>query len=335
VKRFLEVLILAAVATATPFIPGRSLANDGAAEVAVGGIQLRSEPRVAMRKERLLVSLDRVKVDYEFVNESTDDVVTEVAFPIPEYAFSHGERWGATFSDFKVTVGGREVPVVKEVRAFVGEREVTREVLAAGLDIESMGRVYEAVPRVEPDGSWSEARSLEQIPRLPKAEQEALRARGLLGDGEHRDPEKAAWSVRILYHWVQHFPPGQTVKISHTYSPAVGGKNHLATYLFDEACVEPPLRNRLAPPPGLVNGSSYGTTDWVSYVLTTANTWKTPIRDFELNIELRDGDFVSLCWDAPVTRSGPRTFRSRIKDFVPRKELKVFFFRAVDWKTLK
>jgi hypothetical protein len=66
---------------------------------------------------------------------------------------------------------------------------------------------------------------------------------------------------------------------------------------------------------------------WVKYILTTANTWKTPIRDFELEVEYPEGELVSLCWDGKLQRTGPRTFKSALKDFVPKKELKVYFFK--------
>jgi len=67
-------------------------------------------------------------------------------------------------------------------------------------------------------------------------------------------------------------------------------------------------------------------TSWVKYILTTANTWKTPIKNFELFLEYGNGDFISLCWDGPITRSGPSTFSARSKDFIPARELTVYFF---------
>jgi hypothetical protein len=309
--------------TAGPW-PGLAPANEGAAEVAVGGIQLRNERRVAMRKERLFISADKVKVEYEFINESTEDVVTEIAFPIPEYGFSPASGPGYSFADFKATVGGAGILVAREVRAFVGEREVTREVQSAGLEIESLARVWQWVPRVEPDGRQFEARSLEQIPMLPPAQQEQLRAQGIIGNGVNRAPSWPGWSVRILYHWVQHFPPGQVVRISHSYKPATGDLNHIE--LPADACADAPFRTALEAAHHVTEGSP-GSMRWVKYILTTANTWKTPIQDFELEVEYPEGEFVSLCWDGKLQRAGPRTFKSVLKDFVPRQELKVYFFR--------
>ena len=66
-------------------LPGPLLANDGAAEVALGGIRLKQERRVAMVKERLFISKKKVRVEYEFRNESSEDVTTDIAFPIPDF----------------------------------------------------------------------------------------------------------------------------------------------------------------------------------------------------------------------------------------------------------
>jgi Domain of unknown function (DUF4424) len=304
--------------------PDPALANEGAAEVAVGGIQLRNERRVAMRKERLFISVDKVKVEYEFINESTEDVTTEIAFPIPEYGYSPALGRGYGFGDFKATIGGSRILVAREVRAFVGEREVTSELQSAGLEIESLAREGQFVPRVEPDGRQFEDRSLEQIPMLPRAQQERLRAHGIIGDGVHSEPSKPAWTVRILYHWVQHFPPGQLVRLGHTYRPATGDLNHIE--LPPDACTDAPFRTALEAAHHNAEGS-HGSMRWVKYILTTANTWKTPIRDFELEVEYPEGEYVSLCWDGKLQRVGPRTFKSVLKDFVPRQELKVYFFR--------
>ena len=49
-----------------------AFSNDGAASVAVGGIQLKREARISMEKERLTISREKVAVEYEFLN-ATDE----------------------------------------------------------------------------------------------------------------------------------------------------------------------------------------------------------------------------------------------------------------------
>ena len=72
---------------------GASLAaNDYTAEIANGGLRARQETHVVMRSERLLISQTKIRVEYEFLNESPAPVETVVAFPWPGYAWSAGGR---------------------------------------------------------------------------------------------------------------------------------------------------------------------------------------------------------------------------------------------------
>jgi hypothetical protein len=83
------------------------------------------------------------------------------------------------------------------------------------------------------------------------------------------------------------------------------------------------------------NGFYEGSIDplWVDYILTTANTWKTPIKDFELIIEKPkpkgpEHYYVSLCWDGKIEKRGVDMFVARVANFVPKRELRVMFFQV-------
>jgi Domain of unknown function (DUF4424) len=80
--------------------------DDGAASVAAGGIVLRKESRISMEKERLTVGARKVTVEFDFLNESDQDITTEVAFPIPPYDESPalGSERLPNFPDFRVWV---------------------------------------------------------------------------------------------------------------------------------------------------------------------------------------------------------------------------------------
>jgi len=70
--------------------------------------------------------------------------------------------------------------------------------------------------------------------------------------------------------------------------------------------------------------------------LTTANTWKTPIEDFTLIVERPHwknnrgepdlADYVSFCWDGPITKIDADHFSAHTVNLVPAKELRVGFF---------
>ena len=74
-----------ALAILLALIPGTASPNDAAASTAAGGIQLRREARISMEKERLFISEKKITVEYEFLNETDQDITTEVAFPVPPY----------------------------------------------------------------------------------------------------------------------------------------------------------------------------------------------------------------------------------------------------------
>ena len=325
ISAFLAVVLLTALSL------GRATANDGSADATpAGGIVPRKEGRVTMRKERLFIRRDKVRVEYEFVNDSKEDVWSGVAFPLPEYYFSPVYGWPDNFTDFKAWVGGSRIQFATEVKALKGGTDVTAEVESAGLDIRTLGRVSETIYQWEPDGTHAkEVGTLGQIPRLPMEKLERLRSLGLVGAISGDEARLwPSWGVRVTYFWIQHFPPGEVVRIRHEYTPALGNYPVLHTDIKD-ACIEASLRKTLearrTPQEQVVFNTS--STEWVSYILTTANSWKTPILDFELEIEHAEGWLVSLCWDGKMERSGPRSFKSTMKDFVPRNELKVYFLK--------
>ena len=323
------------------------LGNDGAAEIALGGIRLKQERRVAMVKERLYISKKKVRVEYEFRNESDQDVTTEVAFPIPEY------RWGILgwepFDSFKVWVDGVERTCQIEAKAFVGGKEVTDTLRGLGIRIETLGDFVEGTGIGGKEVSKGGTASTSQLETLPKVELDRLIALGAVdGDtSDYRFRHLPRWTVRKTYHWTQRFAPDSVTRVTHEYKPAAGDVNNTTiedlknprdgwfNFGAEGPCVDAGLVNSIkgalakrgkpAQDSGKIEGC-FGAS-WVRYILTTANTWKTPIRDFELVIDRDPGEFVTFCWDGPVEKVAANTFRARVKDFIPSKELTVYFLQ--------
>ena len=69
------------------FAASPALADDSAASIAAGGLVARRETRIVMAKEVLRISPNKVVVDYDFRNDTDQDVTTEVAFPVPPYSY--------------------------------------------------------------------------------------------------------------------------------------------------------------------------------------------------------------------------------------------------------
>jgi len=304
--------------------------NDSAAELAAGGIQLRKENRVSMEKERLTISLQKVTVEYEFLNTSQEDVTTEVAFPVPPYAFTPEYAGGIRdFTDFRVWVNGQEVKYKTDVRAKLKGSDYTDLLRSLGIDIQTFAQF--------PTSDYDVSKS--QIGKLPEPKQERLSHLGLT-----RDDGFPMWMVVKTYHWSQEFPARKAVRIRHEYTPGVGFRpQQIATVRTDlgDVCIDATLQQRLSAVVARlrehaskehVQLAELVEAQWVKYILTTANTWKTPIKNFELVVdksaELANSRFlgVGMCWAGNLQRVDGQRLVAKKRNFIPSEDLTVYYF---------
>ena len=283
------------------------------------------EPRITMAKEVLFISTSKVVVDYDFRNDTDTDITTEVAFPIPDYKPEEVSPSFQGFDDFKLWVNEKPIHYTIETKAFVDGRDYSSLLRSMGVDIQSFGHSNDdnARPRFD---------------RLSAIQKERLRKAGLI-DRQYDGPN---WSVRKKYFWSQTFPAHATVHIRHEYTPVLGNSN---TVIFDKkapdsvdtVCMDGSLRKTVQ---GYIQNSNNEVPfDYVDFILTTANTWKTPIEDFTLIVERPHSkgareDLVSFCWNGPVVKLDADHFSAHVTDLIPRKELRVGFISVFEnyWK---
>ena len=305
-------------------------ADDGNASISAGGVVVMGrETRIMMAKEVLEISIDRVVVDYDFRNDSDEDVTTTVAFPVPDYQYDPNAppiRWEG-FDDFRLWVYGEPISFQIEARAFVKGREATKLLKQSGVDIASFGRASDEYGPA-PD-----------VMRLQAVKRKALQNAGAID--EDGIPQ---WVVRKKYYWQQKFPAHDTVHIRHTYTPVEGAENSIK-YGMRTGSTDASSANELKS--FCIDGGLQRTLQafadskdmdapyaYVDFILTTANSWKTPIEDFTLRVHRQpkssdhETNFVSFCWDGPVKKIDADTFEVTAKSFVPRKELRVVFFQV-------
>jgi hypothetical protein len=325
------VLVLAAT-----LMSSAAIADDGAASIAAGGIVMTREPRITMAKEVLFISASKVKVDYDFRNDTDSDITTVVAFPIPPYSFNYSAASPqlAGFNDFKLWIDGNPANFATQERAFIGKQDVTALLRDSHIDAASFGRYHDSKNGpVFPD--------VERLNKLNRARLIALNALDKVGDVPR-------WSVEKHYHWTQTFPAHSTVHIRHEYTPVIGATNSVSYGLLqakedpDSAkelatlCIDPSLRSKLLG--GLEDKNTIIPFFYVDFILTTANTWKTPIEDFTLIVErshtsedklvASQEPFVSFCWDGPVTKIDADHFTAHVNNLVPTKELRIGFIEV-------
>jgi hypothetical protein len=95
-----------------------------------------------------------------------------------------------------------------------------------------------------------------------------------------------------------------------------------------EACIGDSLQKKLS----LGSKSGLVFVDYVNYILTSANTWKTPIKDFELVVDTtnpgsNDPVRTAFCWDGPIENDDAHRIYAKATNFVPKRELVVYFYR--------
>ncbi len=308
----------------------RSHADDSAVSIAAGGIHLSREARISMEKEILRISDKTVAVDFDFLNESDSGITTEVGFPIPPYKFGEwgDPGWRRDFSDFRAWVDGREIKYQTDVRAKLDGKDYTDLLRKLGFEIDFA---------LNDDNDDLGTRLEKTFASLSPSDQSRLLSLGLVKP--ERGRHDFEWAVYKEYHWTQSFPAHRMIHIRHEYTPEVGYQpveiGELRTK-FSNACIDQTLENRLqANVAGRSAGEGrYVYLEWVDYILTSANTWKTPIKSFELIVEGQKPDrdhhhyYVSFCWNGKIERRDADHFVARTNNFVPGHELRIYFFPA-------
>jgi hypothetical protein len=333
-------LLLLAISFSPP-----AFADDAAASIGAGGlVVLNREDRITMAREVLTISLKKVKVDYEFRNDSDEDVTTIVAFPIPSYTLQAEERYikEQGFDDFRLSIEGKPAQFQVESRAKLKGVDVTTTLNKYGIDVATFGHFNE------------DRHQSQDIRRLTNVQRSAFVKAALIDTDPSQD--FANWAVEKKYYWSQKFPAHSTVHISHEYTPVVGynyvstdefraigpnapasvrDKNMIDKFILNElkaVCLNEGLRHNLESA-SVHSKEGYGFIQYVDFILMSANTWKQPIVDFTLFVEKPPAEkynreVVSFCWPGPVEKVGPDLFKATAINLIPQRELKIGFFHA-------
>jgi hypothetical protein len=339
-----------------------ALGDDSAAGIAAGGLVPRRETRIVMAKEVLRISPKKVVVDYDFRNDTGEDVTTEVAFPIPPYENDSVDGPSldeASFQSFRLWVNGKPASYDSEAKATLKGTDVTAVLKAKGIDIPTFGHFVDTV-----DSKHNEVIGFPDFSRLSKGSKDQLVKAGLF----EPDPYPwAKWTVHLQYHWTQTFPARSTVHIRHEYSPVEGFsqisltavEDFLARFAIGHSansdpdgvkllagfCSDQPFLSTLARPLRKSESQAKTADDklydgiafphWVDFILTSANTWQRPIEDFTLIVERPQPEqdrkaLISFCSpnNGKVGKLDADHFQVHLTSFVPTSELHIGFFEV-------
>jgi len=315
----------ALIAGAALLVSAQSFADDSSAALGMGGLEFTRSNAVRMAREDLSISPKDVRIRYEFANDGASDVTTLVAFPLPDIDLwefyespigTIGED-PVNFVGFTATVDGKRVPVIVEQRAFLGNRDVTDIVRAAGAPVNALVG----------DG-------IQKLDHLPADKKRILENAGL-AEAEAPDQEHPKWIVRTKFYWSQTFPAHKTVTIEHAYHPVTGqtfftefdlkptadsGRNWQRDTCMDGPTVTT-IRKMLDAQKGAQNGQLLNiySTD---FILKTANYWKAGIGTLHVTFDkLKPDNVLSLCWAGSLKKTGATTFESTLSDVYPASDI--------------
>ena len=320
----------AAMAAALIALAAPAGANDTLATLGAGGLAPLKSSAIVMESEELEISVHEISVRYIFRNTSDRDLNEIVAFPLPELGggllanspVKIPSKDPLNFVDFRVLVGGKSVEPKVETRAFVDNVEITADLRAMGVPASPLDESATAAFRKAPAGPRA---------RFEKAGWMDCK---LTDDGRCWP----MWQVRVQYYWTQRFPARSAVEVRHTYRPIVGGSfitpisdgsSEVRPYCGGAEAVEQIKKQKALHPPK--NQDSPALLERrIEYILTTANNWSGPIRDFRLAVTAdAPGDIVLTCQDG-LKRAGAVRYEMSRRDFRPDRELEVMILQPAN-----
>lgn len=325
-------------------VPLSVTANDGFSAVGVGGVTIAKTDKIAINNEVLDISCDKIKVSYDFVNESDRDEEALIMFPLPDYSANIPESDSFAVgqpADFTITVDGRPVEYRTQVKAIlvvddkwedgkrkiVKEIDVTKKLIAAGLSEKDIADFRFNINYVQKtkgeDGHFEYPISKDVISKLVKA--------GLMEEG-NMGGTTPQWDTRVTYIWKQLFPANKIIHVEHSYRPFRSGGSYAGYSEYSdmkEFCLSKQNISKLKAltknKKNLDNFNSIPGMN-VKYILTTANSWKDGIRSFTLRIHPKSkNEVVAACIPAKLKRMPGNVYEAHIDNFKPKDELSVFF----------
>ena len=306
-------------------ISSSAFANDTTAELATGGLVFTRSDAIEMLSEDLFISMNEIRVQYRFYNKSDRDIVTQVAFPMPDIPYGADDfNFAIPTTDpqnilgFTTTVNTRPVVARVEQKAFVGDSDRTEILRRLGVPI---------APPPDQKLDFVSQSKWDELVRSGLAKLEDI--------GKDDRHIYAHWTLKTTYYWQQTFPAHQNVIVDHRYRPSVGGTvrlpaseliNHPLNLQIDGSkginryCVDQSFLTTIAKTPNVTWEQHF-----LEYILVTGANWSGPIKQFRLVVDKGSpNNVVSFCVRG-VHKISPTQYEQRIAQFIPTSNLSVLF----------
>lgn len=251
-------------------------ANDSTGYVGTGGVEYIQNNKISMHSEDLFISKKIIRVDYQFKNETQQDITENILFPLPmveSYSYSDFADVSGLIKSFKVQVNGQAIQPKTHARAFLsqtkGEGEhsvenfvdVTANFKACGLTEQEL---------MNP---WQQKLDSQKISQKIVACKDPKIAT-LIKENLTDDEDAVRWHSQIIYSWQQTFKANSFTRVQHQYQPLVGGSLGFSMddYEGKQYCMDDSLKTALRKADA--ERASYHA---LGYILTTGANWAKPI----------------------------------------------------------
>jgi hypothetical protein len=317
-----------------------AIASDSSVELSIGGLVFSRSADVSLESQELKISPQMVSIRYRLVNHGAQPVTLTMSFPLPDIDMADPDVLYAipgndpvNFVGFETKVDGQPVKFEMRQQAFLGTKDVTATLQAAGLPLMPMGTQQTSV-----DGLAQQAR-------------DKLVADGLLmpngTDQAGKTLYSGPWTVKTAATRQQVIPPGKAITVEHSYHASVGisfdtvlrkavRESQAMAAEFSRYKTEYCIPDGMLRGIDRVAGSSPANTvklqeRRISYQMKGAGE-PMPVKDFRMVIDKGRSDYlVSFCVDN-VKKISPTAFEFRAKDYTPDRDLKILLITKPDGK---
>jgi hypothetical protein len=314
-------------------------ANDSSAELATGGLVLEKSANIEMRAEDLYVSAKEIRVSAHFYNASAKDVMTVVAFPMPDITIEHPDEVISVPTEdvqnilgFSTKVDGKPVEMRVEQKVYSRGTERTDVLRRFGVPLAPhLAATNAALDRLRPGAQ-------DELVKIGLAEIEEFD----IGKGMEKHLA-ARWTLKTTYFWNQTFKANAETVIEHRYTPSVGAsvqtsigskeavKEDWFTNYRTKYCIDANFLAAVEQARKVAN-SEYGSPfseQRMSYILTTGSNWAGPIGSFRLVVDKGDAlSLVSFCGEG-VKKIGATEFELTKTNFTPKSNLNVLILKPL------
>lgn len=291
------------------FLCSNAFSNDAVSSQTMKGIVLSKTDAIALRKEKLLLTPTEIIVDYIFENTTSKAQTLLVSFPLPPLINAYDDCGGrvSRFDSFSVTVDGANVSYQTECRAFNESIEVTEDLKKVGL------------PICEFKDQLDRNKFFDRNKIAKDALAEMIKKNLIYEEGN--ECGVFPFEIHRKHYWTQNFPPMQKIHVQHKYEPELGVTSVCTLYNNWNSIIP----NFPDPRGGDPESPFLYCAKYLKYIITSANTWKNGIEDFEMiatgaNLILGEVDGER---DADVNQ-----LKFTKKNFSPKKEILIEFVQS-------